>query len=592
MGVPDSHLHDLERQRLELEGNILKLQESLYHWRTWEAEYDGLKEEISNLDDNAKTSDLLRIGRNFGGSLVNEDEVKVILGEKQGVTRSRQQVIDLISRRIDYVKENVATMEKRLRKAESQLYALETAEQLPSEPTGDFPMTEIMEELDENGNVISSSTSTPGNQAPELLEILKKAGVKDIPEVPKRKETENAAPPVSAEDDRAGKAEENQVPGPKDRQAEKQDESTIASKSPAETQEEPPITEIDEPPEDAELRREMLRYSLDEVGAVVAELELDEDADEVSVDEEYDYDYDDDEEEEEDEFGRTRLVLDEEYIRQMRELEKKLNAKGLWNVGKDTTSLPEDIQKELEQPAVVRIEKSPESVDTAVQENKPKKKVAFAEELDIAPAPKPGVPEKKTLPPKQPEVPAMSDSIVERTRQDGKTLATSSGPKKASRFKSARKATTEEISSVVPPTNGIRASDLRPSHRKPTAPTPDSIPLFPAKPTQPKPFSQPISDIIEKPSPRPQPEGPEGKILADTLIERTVSEGAAVAPEPDELDEQLHRKEIATEFYRLRNRKIQQNGGFVDNEPEMVPIDTEEAPKRVSKFKAARMRQS
>ncbi|RHZ60098.1 prefoldin-like protein [Aspergillus thermomutatus] len=593
MGVPDDHLQDLERQRLELEGNILKLQESLYHWRTWEAEYDGLKEEINDLNDNATTSDFLRIGRNFGGSLVNEDEVKVILGEKQGVTRSRQQVIDLILRRIDYVKENVATMEKRLRKAESQLYALETAEQLPSEPTADFPMTEIMEELDENGNVISSSTSTPGNQAPELLEILKQAGVKDIPEAPKRKDTENAAPPVSAEDDRAGGAEEIQAPGLKDHQAEKQDENAIPPKPLAETQEEQPITDIDEPPEDAELRREMLRYSLDEVGAVVAELELDEDADEVSVDEEYDYDYDyDDNEEEEDEFGRTRPVLDEEYHRQMRELEKKLNAKGMWNVGKDTTSLPDDIQKELENPAVVRIEKSHESVDTAVQENKPKKKVAFAEELDIAPAPKPAAPEKKILPPKQPEVPTMSDSIVERTQQAGKTSAASSGPKKASRFKSARKATTEETTGVVPPTNGIRASDPRPSHRKPTAPTPDSIPLFPAKPIQPKPFSQPISDIIEKPSPPPQPEGPEGKILADTLIERTVSEGAAVAPEPDELDEQLHRKEIATEFYRMRNRMIQQNGGFVDNEPEMVPIETEGGPNRVSKFKAARMRQS
>ncbi|KAF4212901.1 hypothetical protein CNMCM8980_000254 [Aspergillus fumigatiaffinis] len=584
MGVPDSHLQDLERQRLELEDNILKLQESLYHWRTWEAEYDGLKEEISNIDDDATTSDFLRIGRNFGGSLVNEDEVKVILGDKQGVTRSRQQVIDLISRRIDYVKENVATMEKRLRKAESQLYALGTSEQLPSEPTADFQMTEIMEELDDDGNVISSSTSTPGNQAPELLEILKKAGVKDISEVPKRKDTENAA------DDRACEAEEIQAPGPKDHQAEKQDESTMPSKSLAEMQEEQPITDIDEPPEDAELRREMLRYSLDEVGAVVAELELDEDADEVSVDEEYDYD--DDEEEEEDEFGRTRPVLDEDYHQQMRELEKKLNAKGLWNVGKDTTSLPEDIQKELERPAVVRVEKSDDSVDTAVKENKPKKKVAFAEELDIAPAPKPAVHEKKTLPPKQPEVPTMAESVVERTQQTGKTPAASSGPKKASRFKSAREAITEEIPSVVPPTNGIRASDPRPSHRKPAAPTPDSIPLFPAKPRQPKPFSQPISDIIEKPSPPPQPEGPEGKILADTLIERTVSEGAVVAPEPDELDEQLHRKEIATEFYRMRNRQIQQNGGFVDDEPEMVPIDTDEAPKRVSKFKAARMRQS
>ncbi|GAQ08046.1 hypothetical protein ALT_5367 [Aspergillus lentulus] len=588
MGVPDGHLQDLERQRLELEDNLLKLQESLYHWRTWEAEYDGLKEEISNLGDNATTTDFLRIGRNFGGSLVNEHEVKVILGEKQGVTRSRRQVIDLISRRIDYVKENVATMEKRLRKAESQLYALETSEQLPSEPTADFQMTEIMEELDEDGNVISSSTSTPGNQAPELLEILKKAGVKDIPEVPKPKDAENVTPPVTAENDRAG-AEETQTPGPEDHQAEKQDESTISSQSVAGTQEQP-VTDIDEPPEDAELRREMLRYSLDEVGAVVAELELDEDADEVSVDEEYDFD--DDEEEEEDEFGRTRPVLDEDYHRQMRELEKKLNAKGLWNVGKDTTSLPEDIREELERPTVVRIEKSDDSVDTAVKGNKPKKKVAFAEELDIAPAPKPGVPEKKTLPPKQPEVPTMAESVVERTQQNGKTQAASGGPKKASRFKSARKATTEEIPSVVPPINGVRASDPRPSPRKPAAPTPDSIPLFPAKPRQPKPFSQPISDIIEKPSPPPQPEGPEGKILADTLIERTVSEGAAVAPEPDELDEQLHRKEIATEFYRMRNRKIQQNGGFVDDEPEMVPIDTDEAPKRVSKFKAARMRQS
>lgn len=592
MGVPDSHLQDLERQRLELENNILKLQESLYHWRTWEAEYDGLKEEISNLDDDATTSDFLRIGRNFGGTLVNEDEVRVILGEKQGVTRSRQQVIDLISRRIDYVKENVATMEKRLRKAESQLYALETSEQLPSEPFADYQMTEIMEELDDDGNVISSSTSTPGKQAPELLEILKKAGVKDIPEVPKRKDTENATLPVDAEDDRAGGAEEIQSCDPRDHQAEKRDESVAPSKSVAETPEEQPITDIDEPPEDAELRREMLRYSLDEVGAVVAELELDEDADEVSVDDEYDYDYDDDEEEEEDEFGRTRPVLDEDYHRQMRELEKKLNAKGLWNVGKDTTSLPEDIQKELERPAVVRIEKSDNSVDTVMKESKPKKKVAFAEELDIAPAPKPAVPEKKTLPPKQPEVPAMADSIVERIQQNGKTPAASSGPKKASRFKSARKATTEEIPSVVPPINSIRASDLRSSHRKPMVPTPDSIPLFPAKPRQPKPFSQPISDIIEKPNPPPQPEGTKGKVLADTLVERTVSEGAAVAPEPDELDEQLHRKEIATEFYRMRNRKIQQNGGFLDDEPEMVPIDTDEAPKRVSKFKAARMRQS
>ena len=41
----------------------------------------------------------------------------------------------------------------------------------------------------------------------------------------------------------------------------------------------------------------------------------------------------------------------------------------------------------------------------------------------------------------------------------------------------------------------------------------------------------------------------------------------------------------------MRNRAIQQNGGFLDDEePEIVPLETEDAPKRVSKFKAARMK--
>ncbi|EAW10359.1 prefoldin-like protein [Aspergillus clavatus NRRL 1] len=596
MSALDGGLQDLERQRLELEGNILKLQESLYHWRTWEAEYEGLKEEINDLDDDATTDDFLRVGRDFGGSLVSEDEIKVILGEKQGVHRSKQQAVDLISRRIDYVKENVATMEKRLRTAENQMYALQSAEQMPSEPTADFPMTEITEELDEDGNVISSSTSTPGSKAPELLELLKKAGVKDVPDVPHKQDSEHTAP-ASQSNAGINETTEVEIDEPEDHQTATQNGASMELESLVEARKEKPITDVDESPEDAALRREMLRYSLDEVGAVVAELELDEDADDISVDEEYGYDYDDDEEEDEDEFGRTRPVLDEDYHQQMRELEKKLNAKGMWNVGKDTTALPEDVQHELEKPAVVRIQKSDELSDSPIPEKKPKKKVAFADDLDIAPASQPPVLEPRKLPPKEPEVATMSDSIIERTKPAEKKPGADSGPKKVSRFKSARKApegtpTDDTAAVALPPTNAIpRPAEPHVSQHKSTTSTPVTLPLFPAKPTEPKPFSQPISDIVEKPSLPPQPEGPDGKILADTLVERPVSEGAAAPPEPDELDEQLHRKEIATEFYRMRNMKIQQDGGFVDNEPEIVPIETEEAPKRVSKFRAARMRQ-
>lgn len=42
---------DLERYRLSLEENVKKLQESLRHWQTWEAEYEGLQEEMLGLGD-------------------------------------------------------------------------------------------------------------------------------------------------------------------------------------------------------------------------------------------------------------------------------------------------------------------------------------------------------------------------------------------------------------------------------------------------------------------------------------------------------------------------------------------------------------
>jgi hypothetical protein len=38
----------LETRRLELESNVAKLRKSLQHWRTWDAEYEGLKEELSS----------------------------------------------------------------------------------------------------------------------------------------------------------------------------------------------------------------------------------------------------------------------------------------------------------------------------------------------------------------------------------------------------------------------------------------------------------------------------------------------------------------------------------------------------------------
>ena len=48
-GVRDSFV-DLERHRLQLEQNVAKLQASLRYWQRWEVEYEGMKEEILDLE--------------------------------------------------------------------------------------------------------------------------------------------------------------------------------------------------------------------------------------------------------------------------------------------------------------------------------------------------------------------------------------------------------------------------------------------------------------------------------------------------------------------------------------------------------------
>ncbi|OJJ64021.1 hypothetical protein ASPSYDRAFT_283122 [Aspergillus sydowii CBS 593.65] len=600
MGLPDDNIEGLERQRLELESNVLQLQQSLYHWREWEAEYEGLKEDIVDLDDDATTDEFLRVSRNSGGRLVTEDEFRVIIGEKQGLKRTKTQVADLISRRIDYVRDNVASMEKRLRAAENQLRALDTVEQQHPESTADFPMKEIIEELDEDGEVISSKTTTPGDQASDLLDILKKAGVKDIPDTsnpydsapgdPSSSEPTLEDHPVKAEEEH--KQDAQLMAGLESASSDNNGaQASGGANDPTVPKKEVPVVDIDESPEDAKLRREMLQYGLDEVGAVVAELELDEDADDISVDDGDDsYTFDDEEEEEEeDEYGRTiRPVLDENYHQQMRELEAKLNARGMWNVGKDTASLPVDVKDGLEDAHKVRIEKTPDSKGESGLKAKPKKKVAFADDLDIAPAPQPPASETRKVATRETDVPVLSDSIVERTQPIDKGAADAPVPKKASRFKTARGMAGTVGDSNPDTSSGDSSRTKSSSQRKaaPLTPTP-SMPLFPAKPAEPKPFSQPISDVTEKPQGSTKNNR---KILADTLIERDISEGTAAAPEPDELDEELHYKEIATEFHRMKNKMAKQNGGSLDDEePEMVPVETQEAPKRISKFRAARM---
>ena len=181
-----------------------------------------------------------------------------------------------------------------------------------------------------------------------------------------------------------------------------------------------PVIPTDESPEDAVLRRQMIQYTMEEVGAVVAELDLDEEGMSYSDDEEEEgeEDYPNENssvEEDEDQFGRTRRrVLTDDYLAEMRELEKRLK-----NVGPNATI--EDVAASNGQ----EIEPPPSNANQPkATKDSPKraskKGVRFASSLDVQEAPPPPTIKStqnahtEPSPPPKPSTNPVLSSIIER----------------------------------------------------------------------------------------------------------------------------------------------------------------------------------
>ena len=248
-----------------------------------------------------------------------------------------------------------------------------------------------------------------------------------------------------------------------------------------------PIIPDDESPEDAALRRQMIQYNMDELGAVVAELEIDDDenySEDYSEEEHNDYSSVD---EDEDQYGRTKAcVLDDKYLAEMEALQKKLR-----NIGPDpgeaNSSQSNHVKKtQLPQGGI--------TTNGAASESKPpeKKGVRFANEIDLQEA---------LLPP---DPAPISNNNLDR---------------------SSKLSATPILASIVE----------RPYTASPASPT--------------------------------------------------------TATEPDEYDAGLIKKEVATEYHKMRNRMIARQGGFrAPEEGDEVPLtEAEGGPKKMSRFKAARL---
>jgi unconventional prefoldin RPB5 interactor 1 len=379
------------------------------------------------------------------------------------------------------------------------------------------------------------------------------------------------------------KAETVELEPEKSQAAKRMEEIMKSAKESEKLSAEPAVIPTDESEEDAALRRDMLQYGMSEVGSVVAELNLEDGSDWESEDYADYSDTDDDE----DEFGKSKgKVVDDELRQQMIELEQRLGVRMMENVGKDADDYG------MVQEGIGRIsvtgedakvagkgiltapkpgKKTNQPAESFSTDNSEKKSVRFAEELDISPGPQPPITSEVK---QEAKVPPISD-IVER-KAPGQASVAPSPQKKPSRFKTARTA----------PSSGNIGT------QSPASTSHSSLKLFPAKPSTPKPFSQPIfAPAIE--NPRPVPTGPANRTLAPQVVEKDVPLNANAAP-PDELDPQLLHQEVATEYYRMRNKMIGKQGGFMkEDESVIVPLTEEEGgPRKVSRFKAARLAKS
>ena len=594
--MDDSAIARVEQQRLELEASIAKLKKALRHWQNLEIDYQGLSEEFIGRPESLTKDVSLKIGQDYGADIVDEKELRELINYDKGPPRKPEQIIELLSKRVEYVNRNVDTIRKQLSDAERKRNVLLLAEEPNFRDDAALPMTEITEELDEEGNVLSSKVQRSDEAGVPLANVLKKAGVKGIEDEGGRViaienrfgEPRATAPPLSATapDVSAATSDRRVSKTPATDRPQTNDATLALGKTQNEALE-AGSTQRDvkvpvESAEDAAFRAEMLEYhdGLGEVGAIVAELDLEDG--EVSFDDEdvedddfslpSDYDEDEDvEDESDDEKGMSRHSLQSEaYLRKMKLLEKKHGITGMSNLG-PKPELPDEVQDQINRPppaeaakkaTLARAEAAAAETSASVVEklpktSKPNKRVAFASTLDIAPDAEPAA-KKQEFTAKAPIVlttKPLKESIVERPVEATVETDQFVPSKKVSRFKATR--------NEIPQT-----------------------PMF-----APAASSKPQSST-----------GPAGKIYSPNIIERPAGlENSAPAPGGDEdgIDEAMHSREIATEYHQLRNRIIQRQGGFV-NEGEQnnwgdatapLPFDDEAGKvRKVSRFKAARMK--
>ncbi|KAL8659718.1 MAG: hypothetical protein Q9226_000274 [Calogaya cf. arnoldii] len=669
-----------------------KISQSIVYWTAWETGYKRLREALQNLGNHASGTKIEETVTQTVGGLLGETDVSILLRDERNGPRTAKQVIGLLSRRIEYVQSNITSLQNQLQAAKG---TSDASNQSPRDNKVDFPLMEIQEELDEDDNVISSSVTSASAAAPQIVEALRKAGIKSLPssqqdglvqqhprsELNDEQTDDDSAPILKQASTDVSGPRRDQQPSPStsesdskgdDRKAGRRRKSVTfadGTKSDPPTSTEPrsardvqaakaantarrikaevrgsidalkkvhsagfisdeifdrfrqeyverlqtmpskavrplppsaqassgqeitseengsrvdefsAILPTHESPEDAALRREMIRYNMGEVRAVVAEMNLDDDDQSDpsdSVDSNNEYEHRPSSDEDEDRWGMsTGRLLSNDYVKQMQALEQKLNTKPPPNNGSGT-----DIKTLLQAEEDLEIgpDGNPKKVDAGTTSaDQAKKAVRFAKALDIQERP-PSPERAERRETRGPAAKPVHTDIMERATPVNAPHSTNMGSKKkkASRFRNSLPAERQAAGAV----QHLAALQMQVSNGNQI-----KTPSLPA-------FTPPAT-------PKAMPTGPPGRTHSPNVIERPYSDGSNTdnVSEPDEFDTALLRQEVTMDHQRRRNRMIQRQGGFLASEEEAEEEEAEgplvdENGKKISRFKAARLKAS
>ncbi|KXJ96141.1 Prefoldin subunit-domain-containing protein, partial [Microdochium bolleyi] len=577
-----------ERERRRLEETVERFTDAVNLWRQWKEEYETLREDVKLLPGGATREDRTTTRLDYEGELIDDKELVEIFGKDD--SRSAEQILSVLTNRLDYVAKNIDTLNRKVEDAREKLAQAENPDGVGLDDDEDaLPMTEIVEQLDDDDNVISYSLRTPGKSQAQLFEALEKAGLKDIraavstENAPKAEQSGSLNNAAQSSQDKAASvpskdtapapapaAEEPAVPNKPTAEKSTSKKSVTFSEDtkpevhinrPApirtiedilqEAQEqqialEDPVIPVDDSPEDADLREDMLRYNREtmmyEMAPIVAELQLEEGS-EIDTEDDWDEDGldeddDEDDDDEEDQWGRsTKSVVTDDWKRQMLELKERMSRHTFGTTAPNANTKHDDDSDRMEGVGRISIKREEAPVEQSKQTSAPttdeaaqtKKGVRFAPQLDIADESKLATPKPTAEPASSQQQQALIDPLSDIVERKAPATApkTQNPTKKPSRFK-------KSLGGPQVPGPGITSLPLA-SNGAPIAP------------------EEPVDTT------RYAPSGPEGQTLASTILER---EPSSKVVEPDEFDATLLHQQATEEYYKMRNKLVHRQGGF------------------------------